>query len=89
MPTAELNTTMKQLASNVWKVVLHDDSSISEQEVVQIIQKHLFYSIEQCKYIASSARKTGRSVVVSAVRLIAEEYDRRLSDEGLTTTLEQ
>jgi ATP-dependent Clp protease adaptor protein ClpS len=72
-----------------WNVILHNDWENSMPRVVVILKKVIpGMTLEKATRIMYQAHTTGKAVVKSCHKELAEFYEERLTGEGLTVTIE-
>lgn len=72
-----------------WSVILHNDWENSMPRVVLVLKKVIpGMSLARATRIMLEAHTTGRAVVKSCHRELAELYEERLTAEGLTVSIE-
>lgn len=73
-----------------WNVVLHNDWDNSMPKVVLILRRAIpGMTLAKAARIMYEAHTTGRAVVKSCHRELAELYEERLLAEGLTASIEK
>ena len=72
-----------------WKVILHNDWENSMPRVVLILVRVIpGVSLRKATRIMYDAHTKGRAVVKSCHKELAELYEQRLREKGLTATIE-
>ena len=72
-----------------WNVILHNDWENSVPRVVIVLMKAIpGMSLKKATRIMWEAHTTGRAVVKSCHKELAELYEKRLQQEALTVSIE-
>ena len=77
-------------AETPWNVILHNDWANSMPKVVVVLKKVIpGMTYKRAAKIMLEAHKSGRAVVKSCHRELAELYEERLRQKGLTISIEK
>ena len=82
-------TENKDRTQPPWNVVLHNDWSNSMPRVVVVLRRVIpGISVRRATRIMYEAHSRGKAVAKSCHRELAELYEERLRERGLTVTIE-
>jgi ATP-dependent Clp protease adaptor protein ClpS len=94
MVTKLMKDTRTRTGKNVkpelaWHVILHNDWANSMPRVVLVLKKVIpGMTLKKAAEIMYEAHNTGRAVVKSCHKELAELYEQRLLEKGLTVGIE-
>ena len=87
--TQDTQTASRVRTDPPWKVILHNDWENSMPRVVLVLVKVIpGMSLKKATRIMYDAHTKGRAVVKSCHKELAELYEQRLREKGLTATIE-
>lgn len=72
-----------------WNVILHNDNTVYAGIVVEALQTELGYDTNKCTAIMLEAHQYGKASVIVTNKVMAEHYQERLQQYGLTITIEE
>ena len=85
-----VQTEARARAETPWNVILHNDWANSMPKVVVVLKKVIpGMTYKRAAKIMLDAHRHGRAVVKSCHRELAELYEERLRQEGLTVSIEK
>ena len=85
-----VQTEARARAETPWNVILHNDWANSMPKVVVILKKVIpGMTYKRAAKIMLEAHRNGRAVVKSYHRELAELYEERLRQKGLTVSIEK
>ncbi len=85
-----VQTKARAKAETPWNVILHNDWANSMPKVVVVLKKVIpGMTYKRAAKIMLEAHKNGRAVVKSCHRELAELYEERLRQKGLTVSIEK
>ncbi len=83
-------TRIKVKPETPWNVILHNDWENSMPRVMVVLKKVIpDMTLKRAAKIMWEAHSKGRAVVKSCHRELAELYEERLRQEGLTVSIEK
>ncbi len=84
-----IQTGSKARAEPPWKVILHNDWENSVTRVVYVLVRVIpGMTIKRATKIMWKAHTTGRAVAKTCHKELAELYEERLREKGLTVSIE-